>query len=79
MMSANVREVLLKSSGDGGDRSLIAQTLEAAWIAISHAPLLAVALNCALGPAELRPFVEELYSSTLRDWLADVLPSAPIR
>jgi hypothetical protein len=26
-----------------------------------------------------RPFVEELYSSTLRDWLADVLPSAHIR
>jgi 5-methyltetrahydrofolate--homocysteine methyltransferase len=44
----------------GGDRNLIGQTLEAAWLSISHAPLFAVGLNCALGPKELRPFVEEL-------------------
>ena len=36
------------------------QTTEAFWISISHAPLLSVGLNCALGPKELRPYIEEL-------------------
>src|ERR687893_187177 len=45
---------------EGSDRTLIGQTLEAAWLSVSHAPLTAVGLNCALGPKELRPFVEEL-------------------
>ena len=44
----------------GSDRMLTGQTVEAAWISISHAPLLAVALNCALGPREMRPFLAEL-------------------
>jgi len=39
---------------------LTGQTVEAAWISISHAPLLAVALNCALGPKEMRPLLAEL-------------------
>ncbi|MDF2440378.1 MAG: 5-methyltetrahydrofolate--homocysteine methyltransferase [Abditibacteriota bacterium] len=41
-------------------RTLSGQTLEAFWISISHAPLLAVGLNCALGPDELRQYVEEI-------------------
>ncbi|HEU4753164.1 MAG TPA: methionine synthase, partial [Armatimonadota bacterium] len=45
---------------DQSGRTLNGQTLEAAWISISHAPLLGVGLNCALGPKELRPYVEEL-------------------
>ena len=45
---------------DQSGRTLNGQTLEAAWIAVSHAPLAAVSLNCALGPRELRPYVEEL-------------------
>lgn len=44
---------------DGG-RTLTGQTLEAAWNSISHAPLLAVGLNCAVGPDMMRPYVEEL-------------------
>src|SRR4029450_3234704 len=35
---------------DASGRTLNGQTLEAAWVSISHAPLLAVGLNCALGP-----------------------------
>src|SRR6202034_4076625 len=27
---------------------------------ISHAPLLSVGLNCALGPREMRPYIEEI-------------------
>ncbi|HTE18263.1 MAG TPA: methionine synthase, partial [Armatimonadota bacterium] len=45
---------------EGVNRTLSGQTLEAAWISISHAPLLAVGLNCALGPQEMRPYIEEL-------------------
>ncbi len=45
---------------DASGRTLSGQTLEAFCISISHFPLLGVGLNCALGPEELRPYVEEL-------------------
>jgi 5-methyltetrahydrofolate--homocysteine methyltransferase len=43
-----------------GDRGVTGQTVEAFWNSISHVPLLSVGMNCALGPKELRPLVEEL-------------------
>ena len=43
----------------GGNRGVTAQTVEAFWNSISHVPLLSVGMNCALGPQELRPLVEE--------------------
>ncbi|MEO6035223.1 MAG: methionine synthase [Verrucomicrobiota bacterium] len=43
-----------------GDRGVTGQTVEAFWNSISHLPLLSVGMNCALGPKELRPRVEEL-------------------
>ncbi len=43
-----------------GDRGVTGQTAEAFWNSISHVPLLSVGMNCALGPKELRPRVEEL-------------------
>ena len=45
---------------DASGRTLTGQTTEAFCISISHAPLLSVGLNCALGPKELRPYIEEL-------------------
>src|SRR5213594_396508 len=39
--------------------SFTGQSIEAFWNSISHVPLLSVGLNCALGPKELRPRVEE--------------------
>jgi 5-methyltetrahydrofolate--homocysteine methyltransferase len=45
---------------DASGRTLSGQTLEAAWLSISHVDLLAAGLNCALGAEELRPYVEEL-------------------
>ena len=45
---------------DASGRTLSGQTLEAFWISVSHADLLSVGLNCALGPKELRAYVEEL-------------------
>ncbi len=43
-----------------GGRTLSAQTPEAAWLSISHADLLSVGINCALGPKQLRPYLEEM-------------------
>ncbi len=40
--------------------NLSGQNLEAMWNSISHAPLLSVGLNCALGPDLMRPFIQEL-------------------
>ncbi len=45
---------------DQSGRILSGQTLEAFWISISHAKLVSVGLNCALGAKELRPYVQEL-------------------
>ena len=49
---------------DASGRTLSGQTLAAFLISMSHADLLTVGLNCALGPSELRTYVEELSSST---------------
>jgi 5-methyltetrahydrofolate--homocysteine methyltransferase len=45
---------------DLSGRTLSGQTLEAFWISISHMELLSVGINCALGPGEMRPYLEEL-------------------
>jgi 5-methyltetrahydrofolate--homocysteine methyltransferase len=44
----------------GSNRSVTGQTVEAFWNSISHVPLLSAGMNCALGPKELRPLIEEL-------------------
>ncbi len=41
-------------------RTLNAQTLQAFWLSVAHAKPLSVGVNCALGPEQMRPFVEEL-------------------
>ncbi len=46
---------------DASGRILSGQTPEAFWISVSHAKdLLSVGFNCALGSAQMRPFVQEL-------------------
>jgi 5-methyltetrahydrofolate--homocysteine methyltransferase len=47
---------------DASGRTLSGQTVEACWNSISHASLLAVGINCALGAKEMRPHIEELAS-----------------
>jgi 5-methyltetrahydrofolate--homocysteine methyltransferase len=44
----------------GGNRGVTGQTVEAFWNSISHVPLLSVGMNCALGPKEMRPLLDEL-------------------
>ncbi len=45
---------------DASGRTLSGQTPEAFWNSISHAPLLSVGINCALGARDMRPYIEEL-------------------
>src|SRR5438445_7253495 len=45
---------------DNSGRTLSGQTIEAFWNSISHANLLSVGINCALGGKQMRPYVEEL-------------------
>ncbi|MBK5260381.1 MAG: methionine synthase [Thermoanaerobaculia bacterium] len=47
---------------DASGRTLSGQTVEACWNSLSHAPLLSIGINCALGAEEMRPYVEELAS-----------------
>ncbi|MCF7991693.1 MAG: methionine synthase [Thiohalocapsa sp.] len=45
---------------DQSGRTLTGQTTEAFYNSLRHAEPLSIGLNCALGPFELRPYVEEL-------------------
>ncbi|MCO6357236.1 homocysteine S-methyltransferase family protein [Roseivirga pacifica] len=45
---------------DASGRTLSGQTTEAFLISISHIPILSIGLNCALGAAQLRPYLEVL-------------------
>lgn len=59
----NKIEVPVMVSGtitDASGRTLSGQTTEAFWNSVSHAGLLSVGLNCALGAKDMRPYIEEL-------------------
>jgi 5-methyltetrahydrofolate--homocysteine methyltransferase len=61
------RRIPLLISGTVTDRSgriLSGQTVEAFLTSIAHAEPLIVGLNCALGPGEMEPYIEELAHST---------------
>ena len=45
---------------DRSGRNLSGQTVEAFWISVEHADPLVVGVNCSLGAAQMRPFVEDL-------------------
>ena len=45
---------------DKSGRNLSGQTVEAFWLSVEHAEPFIVGVNCALGAAEMRPFVEDL-------------------
>uniref|UniRef100_A0A8C5N771 Methionine synthase n=1 Tax=Gouania willdenowi TaxID=441366 RepID=A0A8C5N771_GOUWI len=49
---------------DRSGRTLSGQTAEAFVISVSHAKPLSIGLNCALGAAEMRPFIEAIGKST---------------
>src|SRR2546430_17227601 len=45
---------------DKSGRNLSGQTVEAFWLSVQHAKPLIVGVNCSLGAAEMRPFVEDM-------------------
>jgi 5-methyltetrahydrofolate--homocysteine methyltransferase len=47
---------------DKSGRTLSGQTIGAFWHSVAHARPFSVGLNCALGAAEMRPYLEELSS-----------------
>lgn len=60
---------------DQSGRTLSGQTFEAFWHSISHTPhLLSVGLNCSLGPAQMKPFIEEI--SELASCFVSIYPNA---
>ena len=59
---------------DASGRTLSGQVSEAFWNSVRHAGPLAVGLNCALGAADMRPYVAEL--SRLADCFVSCHPNA---
>ncbi|XP_039269050.2 methionine synthase-like [Styela clava] len=60
---SHVKDIPVFISGtivDKSGRTLSGQTVEAFAISISHGKPMCIGLNCALGAAEMRPFVEAL-------------------
>ncbi|MBX3634520.1 MAG: homocysteine S-methyltransferase family protein [Rubrivivax sp.] len=60
---------------DASGRILSGQTVEAFWHSVRHARPLAVGLNCALGAAVMRPYIEEL-SRVAGDTFVSCYPNA---
>ncbi|MCC4310627.1 methionine synthase [Alcanivorax marinus] len=59
---------------DASGRTLTGQTTEAFYNSLRHARPLSIGLNCALGPMELRPYVEEL--SRISEFAVSAHPNA---
>ncbi|GAB3788801.1 methionine synthase [Nocardioides ungokensis] len=59
---------------DASGRTLSGQVTEAFWASVRHVKPLAVGLNCALGAAEMRPYVAEL--ARLADTFVSSHPNA---
>jgi 5-methyltetrahydrofolate--homocysteine methyltransferase len=59
---------------DASGRTLSGQVTEAFWNSVRHARPLAIGLNCALGAAEMRPYVAEL--ARVADTFVSCYPNA---
>jgi 5-methyltetrahydrofolate--homocysteine methyltransferase len=78
LMEATGERVPVILSGtvtDASGRILSGQTVEAFWVSVRHARPLAVGLNCALGAAVMRPYIEEL-SRVAADTFVSCYPNA---
>ena len=54
---------------DQSGRTLSGQTVEAFWASIHRAPLISMGINCALGPDEMRPYIEAM-SAISQTWIS---------
>jgi 5-methyltetrahydrofolate--homocysteine methyltransferase len=55
---------------DASGRILSGQTVPAFWHSVRHARPIAVGLNCALGAALMRPYIEELAKVAADTWIS---------
>ena len=70
----NVPLIISGTVTDLSGRILSGQTVEAFLTSIAHAQPLMVGLNCALGPDEMEPFIEEL--SRIAPTISSAYPNA---
>jgi 5-methyltetrahydrofolate--homocysteine methyltransferase len=73
-MGSKVPVMVSGTITDASGRTLSGQTVESFWISVSHADLLSVGLNCALGASQMRPYIEEL--SRVSDSYISCYPNA---
>ncbi|MEQ8525647.1 homocysteine S-methyltransferase family protein [Gracilimonas sp.] len=59
---------------DASGRTLSGQTVEAFLISVSHAPILSVGFNCALGAKQLQPYLQNLADKS--DFYVSAYPNA---
>ncbi|WP_114777366.1 methionine synthase [Botryobacter ruber] len=59
---------------DASGRTLSGQTVEAFWNSVSHAPILSIGFNCALGARQLKTYIQEL--SRIADVHISAYPNA---
>lgn len=59
---------------DASGRTLSGQTTEAFYNSVSHAGLLSIGLNCALGAKDMRPYLEEM--SRIASCYVSIYPNA---
>ncbi len=64
---------------DASGRILSGQTVEAFWNSLRHARPLTIGLNCALGAALMRPYIEELARLATPTSAAIRTPACPTR
>ena len=58
--SSNAIPVMISGTIFDGGKTLTAQSIEAFFASVAHFPSLTVGFNCALGPKQMRPYVEQL-------------------
>lgn len=71
------KEIPIMVSGtitDASGRTLSGQTTEAFLISLSHAPLISLGLNCALGPEAMKPYLRTLKNKS--PFLVSAYPNA---
>ncbi len=77
LFAEGARRVPVMCSGtitDRSGRTLSGQTIAAFYHSVSHADLLSVGINCALGADDMRPYIEEL--SKLAQFNVACVPNA---
>lgn len=73
-LSIHLPLILSATITDRSGRTLSGQTTEAFWNSVRHARPFAVGLNCALGAAEMRPYVAEI--SRIAETRSCIYPNA---